>query len=124
MLYRIGNIRHVPPCLGEAVGTSHEVMSGVEDRPVGSGRQPAYPHYGDVDRKEQSVGIGHDVDERRLRGRERTRESTAKVTGYCASTQVSDPVSLAATFEKKIRSGWPSAVPRWSVEMSRGPAFL
>ena len=43
---------------------------------------------------------------------------------YFASTQVSDPFSLAATFEKKIRSGWPSAVPRCSVEMRSGPAFL
>jgi len=43
---------------------------------------------------------------------------------YCASTQLSDPFSLTATFEKKIRSGWPSAVPRWSVEMRSGPAFL
>jgi len=43
---------------------------------------------------------------------------------YCASTQVSDPFSLTETFEKEIRSGWPSAVPRWSVEIRRGPAFL
>src|SRR5262249_57741226 len=96
MLYRIGNIRQVQPCLGEAMGTSphpppsrnryatsvsmhmHEAMSGVEDRLAGSCRQPAYPPYGDVDRKQQGVGIGHHVDERRLRGRQRTRESTAK----------------------------------------------
>ena len=102
----------------------HEAMSGVEDRLAGSGLQHAYSLYSDVYRKEQGVGIGHHVDERRLRGRQRTPESTAKVTSYCASTQVSDPVSLAATFEKKIRSGWPSAVPRCSVEMRRGPAFL
>jgi hypothetical protein len=43
---------------------------------------------------------------------------------YCASTQVSDPTSLTDTFEKKIRAGLPSAVPRWSVETSRGPDFL
>ncbi len=43
---------------------------------------------------------------------------------YFASIQASDPVSLTATFVKKIRAGLPSAVPRWSVEKSRGPAFL
>jgi hypothetical protein len=31
---------------------------------------------------------------------------------YCAFTQLSDPVTLTATSEKKIRSGAPSAVPR------------
>ena len=45
-------------------------------------------------------------------------------SSYCASVQVSDPVSLKDTFEKKIRHGLPSAIPRWSVETSRGPAFL
>jgi hypothetical protein len=43
---------------------------------------------------------------------------------YCAFTQSFDPVSLTATSEKKIRAGLPSAVPRWSIEISRGPAFL
>ena len=43
---------------------------------------------------------------------------------YCAFIQVSDPASLTATFVKKIRAGLPSAVPRWSVEKSSGPAFL
>jgi hypothetical protein len=43
---------------------------------------------------------------------------------YCAFVQVSDPTSLTATFVKKIRAGLPSAVPRWSVEKNRGPAFL
>ena len=43
---------------------------------------------------------------------------------YCALIQLSDPVSLTATSEKKIRNGFPSAVPRCSVEISRGPAFL
>ena len=43
---------------------------------------------------------------------------------YFASTHVSDPASLKATFEKKIRAGLPSAVPRCSVETRSGPAFL
>ena len=43
---------------------------------------------------------------------------------YCAFTHVSDPVSLTATSEKKRCSGLPSAVPRWSVEIRSGPAFL
>ena len=43
---------------------------------------------------------------------------------YCASIHLSEPTSLTDTFEKKIRAGLPSAVPRWSVETSRGPAFL
>src|SRR5262249_48995383 len=43
---------------------------------------------------------------------------------YCASIQLSDPASLTATFEKDTRTGEPSAVPRWSVEKRRGPAFL
>jgi hypothetical protein len=43
---------------------------------------------------------------------------------YCAFIQVSDPVSLTDTSEKKRCSGLPSAVPRWSVEIRRGPAFL
>jgi hypothetical protein len=43
---------------------------------------------------------------------------------YCAFIQASDPASLTATLVKKIRAGLPSAVPRWSVEKSSGPAFL
>jgi len=43
---------------------------------------------------------------------------------YFAFTHVSDPTSLTDTSEKKIRSGLPSAVPRRSVEIRRGPAFL
>ena len=43
---------------------------------------------------------------------------------YCASIHESDPTSLTDTFEKKTRSGLPSAVPRRSVEKRRGPAFL
>jgi hypothetical protein len=31
---------------------------------------------------------------------------------YCASTQVSDPASLTATFENVTLTGLPSAVPR------------
>ena len=45
-------------------------------------------------------------------------------SSYFASTQVSDPVTLTATSEMKICSGLPSAVPRCSVEIRRGPAFL
>ena len=43
---------------------------------------------------------------------------------YFASIQVFEPVSLTATSDKKMCSGLPSAVPRCSVEISRGPAFL
>jgi hypothetical protein len=49
---------------------------------------------------------------------------TSPSSFYCAFVQVSDPVSLTDTPEKKIRSGLPSAVPRWSVEIRIGPAFL
>src|ERR1043166_5907742 len=49
---------------------------------------------------------------------------TSPVVVYCAFIQVSDPVSLTDTSEKKTRSGLPSAVPRWSVEIKRGPACL
>ena len=47
----------------------------------------------------------------------------AGLFGYCAFAQ-SDPVTLTATFEKKIRTGFPSALPRWSIATSSGPAFL
>src|SRR5216683_5207998 len=43
---------------------------------------------------------------------------------YCAFIQVSEPVSLTDTSERKICRGLTSAVPRCSVEISRGPAFL
>ncbi len=43
---------------------------------------------------------------------------------YCALIHLSDPVSLTDRFVMKMCSGFPSAVPRWSVENSRGPAFL
>src|SRR5579864_3229188 len=43
---------------------------------------------------------------------------------YCAFIQLSEPVSLTDTSEKKMCTGLPSAVPRCSVETSRGPAFL
>jgi hypothetical protein len=43
---------------------------------------------------------------------------------YCAFIHVSDPVSLTATSVKNSWNGPPSAVPRCSVEISRGPAFL
>jgi len=45
-------------------------------------------------------------------------------SSYFASIQVSDPVSFTDTSEIKMCRGLPSAVPRCSVEMSRGPAFL
>src|SRR2546429_5778888 len=35
------------------------------------------------------------------------------------SVHLSDPASLKATLEKKIRAALPSAMPRWSVETSR-----
>ncbi len=43
---------------------------------------------------------------------------------YSALIQVSEPVSLTDTSEKKMCKGLPSAVPRCSVEISKGPAFL
>jgi hypothetical protein len=43
---------------------------------------------------------------------------------YCAGIHLSDPVTLTATSEMKMCRGLPSAVPRCSVEISRGPAFL
>jgi hypothetical protein len=49
---------------------------------------------------------------------------TSPRVSYCASIHLSEPTSLTDTFEKKIRAGLPSAVPRWSVEIRRGPAFL
>jgi hypothetical protein len=53
-----------------------------------------------------------------------TSSSNGPSVVHCAFTQVSDPVSFTDTSEKEIRSGLPSAVPRWSVEIRRGPAFL
>lgn len=43
---------------------------------------------------------------------------------YCAFIHLSDPVTLTATSEKNTRIGLPSALPRRSVEISRGPAFF
>jgi hypothetical protein len=43
---------------------------------------------------------------------------------YCASTHLSDPVSLTATSERKMCRGLPSALPLCSVENRIGPAFL
>src|SRR5216683_1488373 len=43
---------------------------------------------------------------------------------HCAFIQFSDPVNLTDTSEMKIRKGFPSALPWWSVEIRRGPAFL
>jgi len=43
---------------------------------------------------------------------------------YWALIHVSEPVSLTATSVRKMCKGLPSAVPRCSVENSRGPAFL
>ena len=47
-----------------------------------------------------------------------------RFVSYFASIQVSDPVSFTATFVMEMCRGLPSAVPRCSVETSRGPAFL
>jgi hypothetical protein len=43
---------------------------------------------------------------------------------YCALIQLSDPVNLTDTLEKKTCMGLPSPVPRCSVEISREPTFL
>jgi hypothetical protein len=51
-------------------------------------------------------------------------EITLSCLTYCAMIHLSDPVSLTATLVRKMWSGLPSAVPRCSVENSRGPAFL
>src|ERR1700756_2527205 len=45
-------------------------------------------------------------------------------SAYCACSQVFDPTSLTATFEKKTCAGWPLFVPRCSSDTSSGPAFL
>ena len=52
------------------------------------------------------------------------RLGSLDAVSYFASSHVSDPTSLTATFVKKRCSGLPSAVPRCSVEKRRGPAFL
>ena len=66
--------------------------------------------------------------ERQLRSEaRRIRPSTVPTNlsdAHCAFTQVSDPTNLTATLLKKIWAGVPSAVSRWSVETSSGPAFL
>jgi hypothetical protein len=54
----------------------------------------------------------------------RNDAQSARQFAYCALIQVSDPVSLTATSVKKIRSGLPSPVPRWSRETNSGPTFL
>jgi hypothetical protein len=43
---------------------------------------------------------------------------------YRSFTHLSDPSSLTATLEKEMCTGLPSAVPRCSVEIRSGPAFL
>src|SRR6266404_2101040 len=56
-----------------------------------------------------------------------TRQSIVRTNlsyAHCAFIQFSDPVNLTDTPEMKIRNGFPSAVPWWSVEIRRGPAFL
>jgi len=56
-----------------------------------------------------------------------TRQSIVRTSlsyVHCAVIQFSDPVNLTDTSEMKIRKGFPSAVPWWSVEIRRGPAFL
>ena len=54
----------------------------------------------------------------------RAPETAAYCATYCAAIHLSDPVTLTATSENQIRMGMPSALPRRSVEMSRGPAFF
>ncbi len=64
---------------------------------------------------------------RRAEGAPGTASKNTRATAeavYCGFVQVSDPVSLTATPEMKMCRGLPSAVPRCSVEISRGPAFL
>lgn len=48
----------------------------------------------------------------------------ARLIVYCAFIQVSEPVSLTETSERKMCRGLPSAKPRCSVENRIGPAFL
>src|SRR5215831_16131364 len=55
--------------------------------------------------------------------RTRVKSWTSRPSIYCAGTQVSEPASFTATSVKKIRSGLPSPVPRWSKATRRGPAF-
>lgn len=43
---------------------------------------------------------------------------------YSAFVHVLEPVTLKDTSDTKMCKGLPSAVPRCSVEISRGPAFL
>src|SRR5215472_10120563 len=52
------------------------------------------------------------------------KEPSGAEATYCAFIQVSEPATLTATSEKKTRIGLPSANPRRSVEMRRGPAFF
>src|SRR5215472_1495935 len=54
----------------------------------------------------------------------KTSECSGRVHRYFASIQVLEPTVLTATFVNQMCSGAPSAVPRWSIETSRGPAFL
>jgi hypothetical protein len=61
---------------------------------------------------------------RRTAGSRPEAAGLAPPASYCAFTHLSDPTSLTDTFEKKNRSFLPSAVPRRSVEIRRGPAFL
>src|SRR3954464_10645438 len=54
----------------------------------------------------------------------RSRSAFIGLRVYCAFVQVFEPVNLTDTSEIQICRGLPSAVPRCSVEISRGPAFL
>jgi hypothetical protein len=52
------------------------------------------------------------------------RATDSSATFQCTSAHLSDPASLTATLVKERWNGFPSAVPRCSVEMRSGPAFL
>ena len=79
-------------------------------------------------RKGLSPNIEIDVSSHRnaciLQFREHVEIASSCASTYCAFIHLSDPVSLTATSVRKMCRGLPSAVPRCSVENSRGPAFL
>ena len=72
-----------------------------------------------------NVGVGtYNGHRKKMMARWDSRPRTNLPCFYSAFIQASEPVSLTDTSERKMCRGLPSAVPRCSVETSRGPAFL
>jgi hypothetical protein len=116
--------RHTFPISGPALASS---TPSRPDRLGSFGAAPQSPWH-QTRRKGLSLNIQIDLSPHRnvciLQFRQRLKTAAFSPAIYCAFIQVSDPLTLTATSDKKICRGLPSAVPRCSVENNSGPAFL